>query len=343
MAEHEPDQEPGAEHPRRTLSMIGHDHEETMLAEALTGRRPHHAWMLTGPQGVGKATLAYRAARRLLGAKPVGPRPLDAAADDPVVRRIDQMAHPDLLVIRRSLNDKGKVRREITADDARQLSQFFTLQPAEGGWRVAIVDALDDLNRNAANALLKSLEEPPQRAVILLVCHTPGAVLPTIRSRARKLTLRPLSQEAVRRALGDGADEAAVRLGDGRPGRAIALAAQKAGAAEASLDAALEAAARGRPAAMLQLGVNLGAGADTRAALMLWLMKRAAARAARVGQGLEAPEGAWLERLGQPRRAVAWANAYAEIGALEAQFSGLDMEASLAVSRAAGSLLKAAA
>ena len=194
----EADQETGALHPRENLAFVGHEAAEAELAEALTGARLHHAWLITGPKGIGKATLAYRFARRLLGAGHSGPRPFDVEPNDPIVRKIAAKSHPDLRVLRRALNERGdRYKRDISADDARAIGAFFSMKSASGGWRVAIVDAVDDLNRHAANALLKTLEEPPARAMLLLVCHSPGAALATIRSRCRRLALRPLSDEQV--------------------------------------------------------------------------------------------------------------------------------------------------
>ncbi|MBC7767716.1 MAG: DNA polymerase III subunit delta', partial [Phycisphaerales bacterium] len=198
----ETDREPNAPHPRETFSFYGHDAEEAALAEGLRSGRMHHAWLLAGAKGLGKATLAYRFARAALGAPKIGPRPFDVDPEQTVARRISALSHPDLFVLRRGLNDRGKPRREITVDDARELGHFFSLAPSEGGMRVAIIDAVDDLNRNAANAILKTLEEPPARSVLLLVCHAPGAILPTIRSRCRRLALRPQPDDIVRAALG---------------------------------------------------------------------------------------------------------------------------------------------
>ncbi len=230
----ESDQAFGAAHPRAAYALFGHEAEETALAEALAGARMHHAWLIGGPKGLGKATLAYRFARRLLGAKQSGARALDVSADDPVARKIAANAHPDLFVLRRTLNDRGKYRGEIVVDDARALTEFFSLMPAEGGWRVAIVDAADELNNNAANAILKTLEEPPPRSVLLLVSHAPGAALATIRSRCRRLSLRALENSVVRQAVehatGAAPDPAVLSLAAGRPGRAIAL--QAAGVSE---------------------------------------------------------------------------------------------------------------
>ncbi|MCA8885921.1 MAG: DNA polymerase III subunit delta', partial [Hyphomonadaceae bacterium] len=190
------DKEPSAPHPRESFSFVGHEAEEEALAEGLHGGRMHHAWLLAGPKGLGKATLAYRVARVALGAKRVGPRALDVDPDDPIARRVMALSHPDLFVLRRGLSDRGKPRREIAVDDARELAHFFSLAPSEGGMRVAIVDAVDDLNRNAANAILKTLEEPPARSILMLICHAPGAILPTIRSRCRRVVLRPPSDRA---------------------------------------------------------------------------------------------------------------------------------------------------
>ena len=198
----------------------------------------HHAWLLAGAKGLGKATLAYRFARAALGAKRIGPRPLDVDPEDHVARRIDGAFASRSLRAAPWLNDRGTPRREIAVDDARELGHFFSLAPSEGGMRVAIIDAVDDLNRNAANAILKTLEEPPARSVLLLVCHAPGAVLPTIRSRCRRLALRPLSDDAccAKRSRREG-DDALVRLAKGRPGRAIALKAQGVDAARRELEA----------------------------------------------------------------------------------------------------------
>ena len=152
------DQEPGAPHPRDTFTYTGHDAAEKTLADALTSGRMHHAWLLAGPKGVGKATLAYRFARIALGARQTGVRPFDVNPDDAIARRLSAMSHGDMFVLRRGLNERGKPRSEIAVDDARGLVSFFTLKSSEGGWRVAIVDAADELNRNAANAIPR-LEE----------------------------------------------------------------------------------------------------------------------------------------------------------------------------------------
>jgi DNA polymerase III subunit delta' len=321
----ETDREPNAPHPRETFSYIGHAEEERALAEALRGGRMHHAWMLTGAKGLGKATLAYRFARVALGARSTGPRPLDVDAQDQVARRVGALAHPDMFVLRRGLNDRGKPRREITVDDARDLGAFFSLAPSEGGMRVAIIDAVDDLNRNAANAILKTLEEPPARSVLLLVCHAPGAVLPTIRSRCRRLALRPLSDAQVRAALGGAPDDDIVRLAKGRPGRAIALKAQ-------GLDAGLR-------LDRAQAQVSRGEAGPLLTALYEKLSGEPFERLAAV---LELA-GEWARAAGVEQGGEQWAEAWSQLETLRTEAEGLDMDPRHALARAVAILDRAAA
>jgi DNA polymerase-3 subunit delta' len=319
------DKEPNTAHPRETFSFVGHDAEEKMLAEALRSGRMHHAWMIAGPKGLGKATLAYRLARAALGAKRIGPRPLDVDPEDPVSRRISAHAHGDLFVLRRGLNDRGKPRREIAVDDARDLGAFFALAPAEGGMRVAVIDAVDDLNRNAANAILKTLEEPPARSVLLLVCHAPGSVLPTIRSRCRRLPLRPLDDAQMQIALGGDADTALLGLAKGRPGRAIALRAQGVNAASGALRSAPEAIARGEARAVLPaLYDQLSGEPFERLAAVMELA------------------GEWAREAGAAKQGEAWAEAWSALETLRGEAENLDMDPRLALSRAVGVLERAA-
>jgi DNA polymerase-3 subunit delta' len=237
--------------PEANAHLIGHaDAEATFLRAFASGRMPH-AWLLTGPRGIGKATLAFRMARFLLahgmavpaletaGAGLFGdapepapdrtPHDLDIATDHPIFGRVKELSHSDLRVLRRSVNEKtGKLRNEIVIDDVRAAIDFLHLMPAESAWRVLVVDAADDLNRNAANALLKILEEPRPRSVLILVSHAPGRLLPTIRSRCRRLALEPLLpsplQAELRQHCPDlgGADlELVLALAEGSLGRAI--------------------------------------------------------------------------------------------------------------------------
>jgi DNA polymerase III subunit delta' len=224
--------------PRETTVLHGQAEAERALLEAYRGRRFHHAWLIAGPAGIGKATLAYRMARFVL-AHPDPRTPavqratsLQVDADHPVARRIAAQAHGDLLVLERTINEKtNRLRQDIQVDDVRRTVTFFGSTAGEGGWRVAIVDAVDELNREGANALLKVLEEPPRRAVLLLVSHSAGRVLPTIRSRCRLLALRPLLATEVARAaataIGEDAEaaniKAAAAVADGSVRRALAL------------------------------------------------------------------------------------------------------------------------
>ena len=234
-----PDLDPRA--PRRNPALVGHSSAEQALLQAALGGRLPHAVILGGPRGIGKATLAFRFARWLLARVETpdapglfgAPEPAASLALDPehpVARRISAGGHADLLTVERGFDPKRKkLRGEIIVDDVRAVAGFLRLTPAEGGWRVVVVDSADEMNRNAANALLKILEEPPRRALLLLVCHAPGRLLPTIRSRCRKLALQPLAEEEVvvlmREHRPEVTDAAALaRLADGSIGRALELA-----------------------------------------------------------------------------------------------------------------------
>lgn len=225
-------------HPRHSADLRGQEAAEAVLLRAHASGRLPHAWLLSGPRGVGKATLAYRFARFLLAPDCQGgglfggaPDSLSVPADHPVFRRVAAGGHADLMTLERGEDEKGKPRSVIPVEDVRRLLAFARMTAGEGGWRVAVVDAVDEMNRNAANALLKILEEPPPQCVLLLVSHAPGSLLPTIRSRCCQLPLGPLSEAAVAELLGrhqpelDGEEVAALaRLGDGSIGRALGLA-----------------------------------------------------------------------------------------------------------------------
>ena len=221
-------------HPREVYGLEGQEAPAAAFEEARARGRLHHAWLLNGPEGVGKATFAYRAARRLLGAPPAPAYGvLGADPNHPVSRQVAARSHPDLMVLEREGPD-GKPRKVIPVEDARRLGEFFSKSPASAPHRVAIIDAADDLNVNAANAILKTLEEPPPRGVLLMVSHSPGRLLATIRSRCRRLAFRPLDLEvaaAFVRARADVNVEESLRLASmaaGAPGRALALAAAQA-------------------------------------------------------------------------------------------------------------------
>ena len=188
-------------HPRRRFLLVGHEQAENNLKDAYVSGRLHSAWLIGGPRGIGKATLAYRFARFLLArpdSEALAAPGIDVAPDHPVARRISAGAHPDLLRIERAFDHKnGRVQAETRVEVARAVPRFFAHTAGEGGWRVCIIDTADDLNEVSANVLLKTIEEPPPRSLILLLSHAPGRLLGTIRSRCVKVGLAPLAKDRV--------------------------------------------------------------------------------------------------------------------------------------------------
>lgn len=219
-------------HPRETYDLIGHGAAQTQFLAARASRRLHHAWLISGPKGVGKATLAYRMIRHMLGGKSLLEGSLDIPASDSVSQRIEAQGHGNLFVLRRPYNDKTKkLRSEIPVDSVRAMSAFFENTPAEDGLpRIALIDTMDEMNRSAENAILKTLEEPPENALIILLANSPGRLLPTIRSRCLSLPLRPIMPNQIKPWLKSQLNEelpiieAAVGLSRGGPGKAVALA-----------------------------------------------------------------------------------------------------------------------
>src|SRR3954449_5084105 len=213
MSARQRDPEMATAHPRQTTELFGHRDAEAALMNAYRSGRIPHAWLIGGPAGIGKATLAYRMARFVLAHRnPLGSEVERAETlwvdpSDPVASRVAAGAHGGLLTLERTLNDKGVMRTVITVDETRETISFFGSTAAAEGWRVCIVDTVDELNANAANALLKVLEEPPRQSLFLLVSHAPARVLPTIQSRCRKLPLRPLATGDVIRAAAEAAQK----------------------------------------------------------------------------------------------------------------------------------------
>jgi DNA polymerase III subunit delta' len=224
-------------HPRETAVLFGHREAELALLNAYRGGRIPHAWLIGGAQGIGKATLAYQMARFVLAHRDAHAADVQRAEtlwvdpSDPVARHVAAGAHGGLLTLERSLNDKGVMRTVITVDETRETISFFGSTAAVEGWRVCIVDTVDELNPNAANALLKVLEEPPRQSLFLLVSHAPARVLPTIQSRCRKLALRPLATaevinataQAANIAIDDPALAEAAAAADGSVARVLTL------------------------------------------------------------------------------------------------------------------------
>ncbi len=224
MAEADDDPREGPWHPRFARTLIGHDTALRVFAQQFAAGRPHHAWLIHGPKGIGKATFAYQLAQQVLGATNV----------DQARRWIEGRAHPDLFVLERQLNDSKprKLKAEISVDDARSLSNFLA-RTSSSGWRVAIVDAVDDLNAESANSLLKLVEEPPAKALIFLVNHVPGKTLRTLKSRCMRLALEPLDNEQTLHVIKGLSTDTKMPLEDilqaselagGSPGKVIAMA-----------------------------------------------------------------------------------------------------------------------
>jgi len=336
----EPDRIEGAPHPRDATQLVGQSAAEAAFIDAYTNGRLHHGWLLTGPRGVGKATLAWRIARFLLthepdtggglfGDAPPAPQSLDVSPDHPVARRMHSGAEPRLFLLRRAWDDeKKRLKTVITVDEVRRLKSFFQLSAADGGHRVAIVDAADELNTPAANALLKLLEEPPPGVTLLLVSHQPSGLLPTIRSRCRELRLTTLSPADLTTALENAGVEvenptALAALSGGSAGEAIRLANLDGLQTYANLVSLFGTLPRlDRPSALKLADSAAQRGNDTRLDLVLTLMDTFLSRLARSGiMGPPSPEAATGEsalftRLSPHANAARnWADAQATLGA----------------------------
>lgn len=332
----------GAPHPRETPRLIGQGAAEAAFLDAFNSGRMHHGWLLTGPRGVGKATLAWRIARFLLatpdaeaggglfGDAPPAPDRLDVSPEHPVARRLLAGSDPGLYHITRTVNEKtGRLRDRILAEDVRRLNQFLHMSSADGGRRVVIIDAADEMNTQAANALLKMLEEPPARTTLLLVSHQPAGLLPTIRSRCRDLRLVPLAADDMAEALA----QAGVEPGDNPQGiaelsggsvgeavRLVRLDGLKLYGALIEIAASLPRLDRARAQSLANAAATRGA--EDKLDLLFALTDLLLARLARTGAMGQPPpeavpgEAEVLLRLapGLPK-ARAWASAAQEIGA----------------------------
>ena len=346
----EPDRIAGAPHPRATARVFGQAAAQAAFLSAFNAGRLHHGWLLSGPRGVGKATLAWRIARFVLATPdpggqglfaeaPVQPQTLDIAPEHPVARRVASLSEPGLHLVRRGGAGRGDAERakafnearfsaEIRVEEVRRLARFITLSAPDGGRRVVIVDSADEMNVSAANALLKMLEEPPARTVMLLVSHRPARLLPTVRSRCRDLRLAPLAPDDLAAALAQaGADPggraaALAELSGGSVGVAVEL--LNLGGLElyaelVALAASLPVLDRSRALALAEAAAARGAG--DRCDLLFQLVDLLLARLARTGAtGAPPPEAApgearTLARLAPGlQRARAWAALAQEIG-----------------------------
>lgn len=212
---------------RRAFGIVsGHSDCKSQLADAIRCKKIHHGWIFQGPRGIGKYRLAMQFAAALLTDSEAN---FSYSADSQIGHLIANQSHPDLRIMQRPFDDKGKQKAEIPVASAREISKFFSLRPAMGGWRVAIIDSLDEMNRNGENALLKTLEEPPADSILILIHHNENTLLQTIRSRCRVLKFQPLSDpEAVQALLSIDLSqkdaESILAICPGQPGKALELA-----------------------------------------------------------------------------------------------------------------------
>lgn len=302
----EPDRIEGAPHPRETPHLIGHEAAQAEFLSAFTAGRLHHGWLITGPRGLGKATLAWKLARFLLATPdddggmfaPPPPTTLDIPDSHPVARRLAALSEPRCYLLRRGLNETEKnVAQEILVKEVRKLKDFFALSAADGGRRVAIVDAADEMNTAAANALLKLLEEPPAGVTFFLISHQPFRLLPTIRSRCRELRLHPLPAPQMAAALAQAgaaidAPDAMAQLAGGSVGEAMRIANLDGMALYRNLISLLSGLPRmDRPKALALADTGTGKGNEPRFDLAVTLIDLALARLARTGTlGAPPPE-----------------------------------------------------
>jgi DNA polymerase-3 subunit delta' len=349
VAGDEPDRLEGFSAPREVDRLFGHVATRAEFEEALKGGRLHHAWLIVGPEGIGKATLAYHLAREVLAlGDAASGRPVQTVgAGHPVFRRVAAQAHPNLLLLRRSWNERTKRYSQwIGVDEVRRLRSFLGHSAGEGSWRVVIVDRADDLNQNAANALLKALEEPPQRTVFFLVAAAEGQIPVTIRSRCRTLRVNPLGDDDLKQAVAaalarDGynidADtlEMALLLSQGSVRRALELATGDGIVLYRDLLTAFGKLPELDGPALHKIADRLGSPSDTERfelffSLLLGLLERLI-RAAATGEGAISTESELARRLIGGDDSSPWVEAWEAIGLAKADALSLNLDRSLLV------------
>ena len=312
--------------PRANALLRGHEGAVNALYHAAISGRLHHGWLLAGPPGIGKATLAYRFARWLLA----GGQNTDLSTPEsaPLFRRVAAGTHPDLFTVERRMNEKTeKLQSEIVIATIRAANGFMRLTPAEGGWRVIIIDGAEDMNPNTANALLKMLEEPPPRAILLLTSATPGRLLPTIRSRCRVLPMAALLDTNMQALLASYAPELGqaertrlIELAEGSIGTALSLAAEGGIAIAALVDEALDAPVPpARAQAMADTIARTVEGVDKFETFFALLRTRLAARTRQAARAGGVPNLAGAVSLWQ------------EFGRMEREVLGLNLDKRAAV------------
>ncbi len=323
-AAEELDRVEGFFHPKESFRLAGQDEALARAARAIRTGRPPQAWLVTGPPGIGKATLAYRIARYLLryGACDAGPEDLSVPQNDPVSLQIKSGAHPGLLVLKRGINpETGRLMTVLPVDVIRKLAGFFGMTSGAGGWRVAIIDTADEMNEAAANALLKALEEPPSRAMLLLLSNAPGKLLPTIRSRCQRLALRPLPEDILLAELAQhlpdwkDADRAALaKLAGGSLGAALRLANEDTQVLAKDAERLIEQAAVPNIPALFTLADRIGRSAGTLQTFGTFLTQNLADR---IRAQAQVQSGAGLRR---------WMEAWEQVTANFARADALHLE-----------------
>ncbi len=350
-------------HPREQSELIGHKSAEQRLLKAYVGGKAHHAWILGGTRGIGKATLAYRFARFALkhpdpaAFSDNAPATLHVSPDDPVFRRVASEGHSDVFVARRNYDLKAKrLRTEISAETIRKTTRFFSRTAGEGGWRICIVDAADDMNKTAANALLKVLEEPPARALFVLVAHAPGRLLPTIRSRCISLHLHGLAPDDLATVVqkhggqGDVSDlPELATLSRGSPGRALALSHGKVWSNFRDFTQLLTTLPGADHKTCMAFAEKLGArGAEADFRLFFellsdWLAASIRRRATSPADAVALSASQWTDRAMPQNRLGAWSEAWQKITHSIAQTNALNLDRKQTVLQAIHTIEQAAA